>query len=319
MSRALAARLARASWLHCLLAGIGLHMACAALEAPERIAVLGPSAEDLAAARKAWFGRSGRAPDAAQEKALAASAEERALLFAEALRRGYHRDDPVVRGVLVRGMRFADQGLAQDDATLFRRAIERDLHRHDPVVRQRLVQRVEMSATTGLPTPDDADLRALFYDPRPERYQLEPRLDLTQRFFSADRHPKPMEEARLQQRLGGGAPPPDAGNPFLHGERFAGLTPRRAAQLFGADFSQALFALPAASTSSAHAGRWHGPLRSVYGAHLARIDHYRPPRRQGFAEVRDQALAEWRRQQRRAARRALLSRLRERYVVVDAS
>ena len=310
--RALAGRLARAHWLHWLLIGAGAHFALAALKPPDPVAVIGPSADELAEARKAWFRRNGRPPSADEAKALATQAEERAILFAEALRRGYHLDDPLVRSVLSRGMRFADQGAGEDDAALFRRAIERGLHRHDPVVRRRMAQRVEMSAASDLPAPSEAALRAL-YGAEPERYWLEPSVRLTQRFFSADRHARPMEEARRQ--LAAGAPAPGAGNPFLHGDHFPALTPTRAARLFGDGFARVLFALPA---SPGRAGHWQGPLRSAYGAHLVQLADRRAGRRQSLGEVRERVGAEWRRRARREAVGALLERLRERYVLVDA-
>ncbi len=309
-------RLARAHWLHWLLLGGTLNVILAMLVTPAPAPVIGPSADELASARESWFRLTGQPPNQREAAALASDAADRAILFAEALARGYHLDDPLVRDVLVRGMRFADpnsmDGGGEDDAALFRRALDMQLHRHDPVVRRRLVQRMEMQATPAQANPSDADLRAL-YERQREQHQLPPSLRLRQRFFSAERHAEPMREARRQLRSQHGDLADDIGNPFLHGELFPALTPARAAQLFGAAFADALFALPERS------GRWQGPVRSAYGAHLVQIDDWRPSRRLSLDEVREPLLADWRRGQKQRALRALLQRLRERYAIIDPS
>jgi hypothetical protein len=78
-------------------------------------------------------------------------------------------------------------------------------------------------------------------------------------------------------------------------------------RLFGGDFAAAL--------PSLDPGRWQGPIRSGYGAHLVLVERRVPGRVPALGEVRDAVRREWLAKARRDANEAFYQRLRSRYTI----
>lgn len=199
------------------------------------------------------------------------------LLFREALARGWHRSDAIVRRRLARNMRFALEGSAAgDDAALVREAIALGMHRSDRVVRRRLVQklRLQIHARARAQEPSEAELAA-YLARHAARFTEPARRSLSQLYFRERRD----AAAALPALAESPAPSaPDAGasaeasalpvgDALPLPRHLAGRSRSELERLFGPDFAEAAFGAPDAV--------WSGPIASSYGYHLVWIHQRR--------------------------------------------
>lgn len=237
------------------------------------------------------------AVDAAATDAEVEGEVERAVLVAEAERRGWLETDPVIRGRLVRNLRFvrgdaersADLPPAEEER-LLGEAIALGMHESDPVVRGRLEQRADRMAraAAGSPPPPDEELLALV-EASPERFERPGRYRLGQVFLSrAERGGRLEAEARdLGARLQeGGLPPAEAERlgdplPFSFSGRLvsAELLDGR----LGRGFGDAVAGAPLEV--------WVGPIPSSYGLHFVYVEEAEPGGVPPLAEIRERAAA----------------------------
>jgi hypothetical protein len=293
------------SLFHFLWIGIALFAAerwLAADPAPEPVSIPQARVEELSAL---FLARAGRPPGPAELEGLLLAEVHDELLYREALRKGFDRDDPVVQQRLVRNMQFARAGgggagsAGQDDApdaaALYAEALELGMDRSDPVVRRRLIQRMRFAieARALATPPTDADLRA-HYEANLADYREPARVRLVQLYFDGD----PAGEAaaalaRLRRAGAGPEAPADVGEPFLLGIEQPSQSQRELGERFGADFAAGVFAAPA--------GEWSGPLASSYGQHLVWIREHTPEVQRSFEDsldsVRHAVVAERRRRE----------------------
>lgn len=233
------------------------------------------------------------------------------LLFREALARGYHERDGVVRRRLARNLRFAlslpEARSPAEEAARVEEALALGLHESDLVVRRRLVQKMELLAQekARLEEPTEAEL-ARWRRRHADRYRVPPRVALTQVHFRRREEAEAAAgRARASAAAHADAPLAGiAGDPFPLPRELPLHTEAELAARLGPDLADAALAL--------EAGAWSGPVRSAYGWHLlharVRREAYLPPLDAIRARVRDALLAE------RAAqhRAALVARLRSR-------
>ena len=119
-------------------------------------------------------------------EALRRDAVDEELLFREALSRGLHRVDPVIRSRLIRNMRFAGLGgEAGGDAALFGEALELGLERSDPIVRRRLVHHMKLEIFESVEPPSFEEVRAR-YEAQGNGLFAPVQLRFTHLFFSRD-------------------------------------------------------------------------------------------------------------------------------------
>ncbi len=268
------------------------------------------SAARLDAERAGFVATRGREPDAAERRALAERALDDELLFREAVARGYHRTDPLVRRRLARNLRFlrgAPDG-AGDEAALHREALALGMHASDLVVRRRLVQKLELAlaAAARRPEPSAAELSA-HHAAHATRWEEPGRVVLDQVFLSRTLRGGAAAAAAhaLAARLRGGEPGAEAlGDPLP----FAAATSWAHADLaryLGDAFASAVLALPV--------GEWSAPLVSSQGLHLVRVRERRAggplPLARARSAVREDLLAA----RGREARRVFLEALRRRH------
>ncbi len=211
------------------------------------------------------------------------------LLFREAISRGYHETDSIVRMRLARNMRFAGAAEDRSDADLVAEAIALRMHESDLVVRRRLVQKLTLLAQArGRRTePTEAELQA-HLDEHPERWRRPARVTVTQLYF--------RDSDRASARRGELPAVPDPEDPDLR--RLADPLPiphhlphhaeRDLAKLLGPGFARETLGLPI--------GSWRGPLASAYGSHQVFV-HERSeagpvPLSAVRTEVRESLLAE---------------------------
>jgi hypothetical protein len=196
-----------------------------------------------------------------------------------------------------------------DSEVLYREALAQGLDRGDLIVRRRLVQKMEflLEADADGREPSDEALRALLGD-EAARFSRPARLTLEHVFVARDRHADARAEAEeLRTRLVAGDEAGRLGDPFLRGRRFAQVSARELAGVFGEPFADAVAALPD--------DRWSSPIESSFGLHLVRVSARTAARPATLDEVRVPLRQLWRERQRAALRRAGLERLRRRYEV----
>lgn len=249
-----------------------------------------------------------REPRPSELEALRRDAVDEELLFREALSRGLHRVDPVVRSRLVRNMRFAGLGDETDgDAALFGEALELGLERSDPIVRRRLVHHMKLEIMEPVEVPSSEEVRAR-HVAHGHDLVAPAQVRFTHLFFSRD-GPGPARELLARLRTDSVAPDVAAreSDPFALGLALPLQTLPQIARSFGVDFATALQELEPRA--------WVGPLESAFGTHLVWIHDRRPARRLSLGEVAKQLDQQLYEERRRVALRVALEDLREQYTI----
>lgn len=273
---------------------------------PERIEITAADRERVATA---WRRETGVTPGAREIDLLLQGWLEDELLFREAKRLGLHQNDPVIQQRLLTNMRFVEQqwsaegeGAAETARALVATAERLGMVDRDLVIRGRLIQRMRYRIESQVHvTP--ADVTQYLRD-HAEALHGGERVRFQQRYFSAD-HAAAELALRRQQLQQGNAEV--AGEPFLLGESFD-LQESAVSHRFGSQVAEVI--------RSAPIGQWVGPVRSVYGQHLLRVEAREagPP---AYAEQRVTMMLQAERE--REAVRAYIARERQRYrIVVEA-
>jgi hypothetical protein len=208
------------------------------------------------------------------------------------------------------------QGLIADhvrEEVLYREALALGLDRDDTIVRRRLAQKFEFLAedlATGR-DPTKAELAA-FFEAKPDRYRIPPRLSFRQIYFNPGRRAAVVQDAELALAgLRSGLPEAAAvaqSDPSLLEEQYREQTPQDIEAIFGLDFTKDIVRL--------QPDIWIGPIASGYGWHLVRIDERIESRMPALADVADQVRADWAYEQRRQANEAIYQRLLAHYTVI---
>ena len=197
-----------------------------------------------------------------------------------------------------------------DTEVMLREALALGLDRGDIIVRRRLVQKMEFlnQGSEPLPPPTDDALQA-FLAAHAERYQLASRLSLEHVFVSTQAHPNDAAAVAtdLRVRVEAGEDPARLGEPFLRGRVLKAQSEGELAGVFGPAFAHEAFSLVPDA--------WSGPIASSFGQHLVRVFDRSGGRPATVAEVRREVTRDWEEEQRAAAARAALARLRQRYDV----
>ena len=204
------------------------------------------------------------------------------------------------------------QGLLEEhvrEEILVREAKRLRLDEGDAIVRRRLVQKLAFLADDLAigEAVDEAELRRYFEDNR-ERFQTPAVVTFSHIYFS----PEHREDARTDAERALAVLDADAwrsaGDPFMLGRTYAHASIERVRKDFGDEFAAAVASRPAE-------GAWRGPLRSVYGQHLVRVDANTPARSPDYAAAKQRVVAEFDAERRAAANREYFEELRARYTV----
>jgi hypothetical protein len=191
---------------------------------------------------------------------------------------------------------------------MYREGIALGLDVNDTVVRRRVAQKVEFIADGAMPAnPTEEELEEWLVS-NMHRYRIEPAYTLEQVYFNPARHGDELR-ARLSElgpTLGTAATAPDGDATLLPGSLRAART-SEVVRTFGAEFADALADLPA--------GEWQGPVESVYGLHLVRIEEKVPGREPTLAEVRDAVERDWSAAQSEKLNEAFYQAVKKRYIV----
>jgi hypothetical protein len=200
------------------------------------------------------------------------------ILLREALARGYHRSDAVVRRRLAMNLRFALDDGARSEAELVELALALGMHESDLVVRRRLVQKMELLAhgRARLRVPDEASL-ARYHTRHDAEFREPARTRITQAFA---RDPARAEQLRL--RAAARPADPEA----LAGEGDALPIARALPPLSQEELSRVFGAAFAARVERLTEGLWGGPLASAHGLHLVFVHERMAERPAPLAAVR---------------------------------
>ena len=207
------------------------------------------------------------------------------------------------------------QGLLKDyirQEIAWRESRAMGLDQDDIVIRRRLRQKMEMLAedVAALVPPTTEQLQE-YLDANTEQFMIEPRLSLSQAYFSLDRRDDAEQDAAkvLQQIEAGELTPEPAnmGDPLPLPDRLDDVYESEVARLFGQQFSEGL--------ATVETGRWSGPVQSGYGYHLVFVSERIEGRLPGLEEVRPEVEREWMSLRRQETVDGLYDRLAENYTI----
>lgn len=183
----------------------------------------------------------------------------------------------------------------------------------DTVFRRRLQQKMQflMEPTEAQLTPSGAELTAYLAANR-EKFRSPVRIAFEQVYFDPSRRGEHAESdalSALAQLQSTGAPAPDDLGDGTMLPAAMPLSPvDRIAANFGKQFVAAL--------QDAPVGKWSGPVRSIYGLHLVRIDERQGEHDPQLEEIRDAVTSEWRLEKRQAIAEQRYAKLRQGYEIV---
>ena len=199
---------------------------------------------------------------------------------------------------------------AVDEEILYREAQRLGLDHEDAIVRRRLAQKMTfaLDGAGDAAAPSDEEVEE-YYARHAGRYRRPARTTFDHVFLSADRRADPAGDAAvlLREMAADDGGWTRVGDPFMLARTYAARTDPQIARLFGAEFADAVSALPA--------GGWNGPVGSTYGMHLVRVRDRTPSRRPSLDELRDRVVADLREERRRERGRAAYRALRDDYEV----
>ena len=153
---------------------------------------------------------------------------------------------------------------------LVREAKRLGLDQNDVIIHRRLMQKMDfLSANlSSMEVPDDEVLQG-YYEANKEAYRVDEKRSFTHIYFSGEKRganaeadaqaflDKPLEEKALESRR-------NVGDNFILTYDYKARSQQQVAQVFGAEFSEKLFALEILN--------WQGPIVSEYGAHLVYLE-----------------------------------------------
>lgn len=189
---------------------------------------------------------------------------------------------------------------------LFREAKALELDAHDTIVRRRLVQKL------GLLVADDAgsevsqaELEA-FHAAHVDRYRVPERFTFSQIYLRT-----PQQAETVRQQLTAGSDWRMLGAPSMIGQGQVERSPHQVDRDFGPEFAERLAGMAV--------GEWLGPLESVHGWHLVRIEARLPAGVLPLTAIEDRVRAEVAMDRRERAIEAFHDEARARYrIVVEA-
>jgi hypothetical protein len=208
------------------------------------------------------------------------------------------------------------QGLIEDyvrEEVYYRESLALGLDRDDIIIRRRLRQKMEFLSQdlADAVAPTDDELHA-YLEANQDRYRIEPRYTLDQRYFGgsgaggATRLAAEEALAMTEDPSQPGSAP--TGERSMLPSALADVPAREVARVFGERFVEQIENLPV--------GRWAGPVESGYGQHLVYIRQHVDGRVPTLEEVRPAVARDWEAQRREEVNDQLYDRLLERYTVI---
>jgi len=209
-------------------------------------------------------------------------------------------------------------GLVQQyirETVLYREALTMGLNQHDQVIRRRLAQKLEFLAKdlVALTPLTDQELQA-YFDQHRERHQAPVLYTFTQVYIDPDKRGDATlgDAEAIKAKLiaqGDAIKDPGAlGDDFMLQNYYPQKDTAEIQKLFGGGFTDSLTGLAA--------GKWHGPVLSGYGTHLAYVHNVIEPPAPVFAEVLERVTQDWRMERSEELNEQFYTTLRDTYTVV---
>lgn len=197
------------------------------------------------------------------------------------------------------------------EEVFYREALKMGLDKNDTIVRRRLAQKVEF-ISSDLATqvePTDEEL-ADFLSAQPGKFLTPARISFTQIYFNTERRGNQIESNALNvlKDLDLKTDVSAMGDPFMIGQQHQQITEIETSRLFGGEFAEEIMSLPA--------GNWQGPVFSVYGLHLVKINSKQPASQPALNTIREKVKNEWFTQQRHTINKNFYQSLRQGYEII---
>ena len=198
---------------------------------------------------------------------------------------------------------------------LYRQAVAMGLDEDDPVTRRRMAQRLEFltSDLAKLVEPDEAELEQYLRD-NIDQFRTPDLISFIQVFFDPDaRGDDTLDDANkaLEELKTAGVPDPEnlqAGDGFMLPNYFGSATELEVRKRLGGGFTESLIAL--------EPDAWHGPVLSGFGVHLVYVFEKVQAPVPVLADVRQQVLEAWQREQMDSFNQKFYEGLKDRYTVI---
>ena len=186
---------------------------------------------------------------------------------------------------------------------LVREAIALGLDQGDGIIRNRLAQKMAFLTTSVAQSmlPEDEILIA-HMKTNQDRFTMPGQLAFDQISL-----PDGTDANAALAALNAGVDPDEVGNRSLLPLRMPLTSAQAIDAAFGRDFYATLIDLPLDA--------WAGPVQSGYGAHLVRLTDRKEPRMAPLESIRDQVLADWRRDQTVVRTAAQFDAFRDNYEI----
>jgi len=208
------------------------------------------------------------------------------------------------------------KGLVDDyvkEEIFYREALALGLDRNDTIIRRRLRQKMEFltSDIENDPEPSEAELNA-YLKRHANRYQIEPKVAIRQIYLNTDR--RGTAASRDAERFlsvvkakGGDADISAMGDPTQLPAEISLSSKSEIARIFGEEFASKVVGLDI--------GKWVGPLRSAYGAHIVIVQQRKDGRKPVLHEVRKVLKRDWLAERRIEKQQDRFELLRQAYTI----
>ena len=208
------------------------------------------------------------------------------------------------------------KGLIDDyvaEEVYYREAVAMGLDQDDTVIRRRLRQKMEFISEdiANSVEPADAQLQE-FLAQNAGKFAQPAELSFRQVYLSAERRGEAAladaEKLLAELQAGRGpADPAEAGDATLLPAAMEAASPQAIANAFGEEFARRVDEAPV--------GQWSGPIESVFGVHLVKVDERVAAKAPTLGEIRPIVLREWQAEHRGRQNESFLEALREKYEV----
>lgn len=314
-----AQRWLRKPWLHFMLLGAVIYAVIFLRSNPGGSDALVLDASDEARIERQWKLLGSQADRYASLDALREQALTEKVLYLEALKLDFHRQDPAVRQRLLATLEILDLDDLSDDLPdagqddPMETAIALGLHLGDEVVRQRMVLMMQVAlealSTPAAVTEDDV---AAAYEADQSRWVSPATISFSQAFLGEAALDRTVRNSGkevsgnhwatldLEQGLA-------QSKPFLSGYHFTERRRKDVENVFGERFATALF------ESRRPLSEWQLPIPSAFGMHAVWIEAYIAEQAMSLAQASDRIRQELEAIARAKARAVEVNRLRASY------
>jgi len=201
------------------------------------------------------------------------------------------------------------------EEVLYREALKRNYDRDDIVIKRSLVRKMDFLAEGQVQARDitDDEIKA-YFDLRRERYRFPPKISFVHIYFNLDQRGEFTEIAvkeaieKLRNKTPDDVDLEDYGDRFMLNNRYRAQTPREIQSQFGEDFANELIAL--------EPGKWQGPVASGYGFHAVFVEKRISSRIPDWQEVKSNILNDMLLEERAAAKEQFYTEILRQYEVV---